>query len=740
MSEPVTEQSAPGLRPFRALGMDLPDSTTQSVGECPFCRHEGKFCVDPKTGKWQCFAGGCSKSGNPLTFLRQLWEASVTAPDLLEEVRADRKLLHAATLAAWGVRRSVITGKWLVPGYGTGGKLDQLYRKTKMLTKGQWRSILAPIPDVHAGGQAHALHGVPLMDKRAGRVLVCEGVWDAMALWEVMRQAKRDANGGLLPTSTEALSLLEESSVIAVPSSNVFNRFWCSLLRGKDVVLCYDADVAGLKGMERVAGILADEGASGPKSIHYHKWTELQKDGWDVRDHLSQGKTLRERLALLQSFLQEIEPIPEEWVRGRTGKAVSSGGTTLQLYPTTTWTEVVEAMAAALHSTPDLERTMAIMLAAGMSVVQQGNPLWLKIISPPSTGKTTLAEALACCEEYVYSVSKFTGLHSGWKTDKTGEEDHGMIPLIHGKLFVIKDGDTLRTEPNLQKIMGEMRDAFDTVARVHYGHGVNRVYGNIRTVFMLCGTEVLRFMDGSELGERLLDVVVMDSIEPKLEMDIAMRALRDEEEAVCVEADGTPESRDSAMMVRFKQVAGGYLKHLRMNASTLLKQVDRVSDEVAREVIDLATFVSWMRARPSKQATDRHTRELSARLSKQLFRLGKCLAVVLNKQIVDTEVMAWVRQTAMDTARGTTCEIMTRLHALGDEGTEANWMHTWVGESEVKVNTLMLFLQNLGAAERFKPEIADGPGRVRYGKPRWRMSQELRGLWDRVMGYQQGGQ
>ena len=58
---------------------------------------------------------------------------------------------------------------------------------------------------------------------------------------------------------TDAITLLDagletdpEVAVVAAPSASTFEKQWAELFRGKDVVLCYDADQAGEKGISRV--------------------------------------------------------------------------------------------------------------------------------------------------------------------------------------------------------------------------------------------------------------------------------------------------------------------------------------------------------------------------------------------------------------------------------------------------------------------------------------------------------
>jgi len=298
------DAAADPIRPFRFHGVELHDHGGQAVGDCPFCRRDGKFSVESQTGLWRCWV--CGLSGNPLTFLRQLWEASDAATNGHgEELAKERGYLDRATLTAWGVCRSVIDGSWMVPGYSAvdtaeskAGRLDQLYKRVQQMSGGLWKWTLMPTPGLWPKGEAHRLHMPALdFDPARPRVEVCEGPWDGMALWEVARHTKRTADGYEY-TGNPAASIIADTNVVAVPGCNVWRTEWTELCRGKDVTLYYDNDhprtmpggkqsVAGADGVRRVHGIIAQVAAR----VRWLQWGGGGYDlslpsGHDVRDHL----------------------------------------------------------------------------------------------------------------------------------------------------------------------------------------------------------------------------------------------------------------------------------------------------------------------------------------------------------------------------------------------------------------------------------------------------------------------
>lgn len=195
-------------------------------------------------------------------------------------VAADRRLLDPATVAAWGLCPAR-DGVWLVPGYGADGKLDQVYRRVRVRDKEEWVWCLLPTPGIWPEGKVHALH-LPRGDFDPTRpdVVVCEGPWDGMALWEVW---PRD----------------NTANVVAVPGCTVWRDEWTALCRGKRVMLMYDSDHpreyvpghvsrAGYDGMVRVAKRLSGHAAQ----VRWLRWgpdgyDPSKPSGYDVRDFLS---------------------------------------------------------------------------------------------------------------------------------------------------------------------------------------------------------------------------------------------------------------------------------------------------------------------------------------------------------------------------------------------------------------------------------------------------------------------
>lgn len=266
------------LKPYLVHGLDLQwkSGDKEAVCECPWCGRS-KFSVNLETGLWRCWvcAEGTEKGGgNARVFVRVLHRMSYELQQDYSELIADRRLLDAVGLTMWGCCRSLITGEWLIPGYGVDGALNQLYRYSRA---GE-RMVLMPTTSL---GQY--LFGMEQYDATKPIVDLCEGYWDGVAWWERLAQTKLTDEGFQLTGNIEN-SLLAERNVLAVPGCSIFREDWTPLFSGKIVNLLYDNDHPGthpktgqqtppgaLTNMQRVAGILSSS-KEPPKEINFKKW------------------------------------------------------------------------------------------------------------------------------------------------------------------------------------------------------------------------------------------------------------------------------------------------------------------------------------------------------------------------------------------------------------------------------------------------------------------------------------
>jgi hypothetical protein len=391
----------------------------------------------------------------------------------------------------------------------------------------------------------------------------------------------------------------------------------------------------------------------------------------------------------------------------------------------------VNAWKKTMKWTEGLDRALACMLATITSTKVVGDQLWMRIISPPSSGKSVLCEALSVARKHVRALSTLRGFHSGYKTDADGSEDVSLIEQLRDKTLIVKDGDTLLRSPNRDQILSEARDLYDRVSRAHYRNNLARAYEGVNISFLLCGTPLLSQLDSSELGERFLDCRIVHTMDPELEDDIGWRVALGSDANMSYESNGRADEQHAPERTEAMRLTGGFVEYLRTNATSKLRQTT-TPDWALRACQQYGTFVSHMRSRPvvDRSRTDTSgepQRELSFRLISQLVRLARCLAVVLGKSTVDQEVMARVRAVVLDTAHGNTLDVTRHLRARGERGLEVRGIAALMMYTEQRTKDFVRFLWKVGIIE----PVMKGPITAHS---RWRLTARVSRLWDEVMG------
>ena len=759
------------LRPYTFHGVDLTQKGSHAIGDCPFCGKEGKFSVDIATGLWRCFVcgGGTNNGGgNGLVFIRLLYERSClqnrpespvsrpNGPDgkraalgpqnaatglvgspransvpFLDAVAADRLLLSPETAAAWGVCRAA-DGTWLVPGYNHEGRLDQVYRRINVREKDEWVWRLLPTPGIWPEGKAHALH-LPATDFDPARpnVIICEGPWDGMVLWEVW-----DRGQG------------HNTNIIAVPGCNVWRDEWTQLCKGKCVTLMFDSDHpkvhtpghksrAGYDGMVRVAKRLSGVAAS----VQWVRWGPEGYDltrpsGWDVRDHLSEATDRNKALAEL---LAKVQPAPADWfisMQAPSANGIALHPTSVEAQPCHTWAKCEAAWIAAMRWRQELSDGLAVLLAVCASTQQGGNQLFVDFIGSPGSAKTTICKGLLVSHHCIH-LENVTKLVSGFKLPDDSTKDCSFISRANGKTWITCEFDTLGSSPEYRQLMGKMRRIFDGETSTTYGNSdKDRVYTAMRTPWIRAGTQRMMDHDQSQLGDRFMRFIINDP-DNNERREIARSAIQSERSAMMETVNSTAGSMVDAKTRLAHALTGGYVDWLRANVEERLGQIELPTDTEDR-CIDLAELSSDMRARPteSKRRIEEYDiKEMPSRLARQNVRLASCLAVVLNKNLVDLDIMRIVRRVALDTAHGHSLNIARWLCSPNPKaggrtyqecgGLMEGTLATWTGMSPDRLLNYLVFLQKIDVLQLRRTPQSSGS---------WLLTGRVYDLYLRVIG------
>lgn len=364
----------------------------------------------------------------------------------------------------------------------------------------------------------------------------------------------------------------------------------------------------------------------------------------------------------LADFLARLEPVPDEWYTEKnksSGDKVAEVETTPAIEPLecTSYAELREAWQLAVQWDYAVDVTFTSMLATVASTMMPSDQLWLRVIGRPGTLKSTLSAAIAGCKEYVFEVSKFKGIHSGWIGKGDGGKDHSLIPRMNHKTTIINEADTLLKATNLPEILSELRDVYSGKSKADYRHGKSEEYNDLRTSLILCGTPTVRRLNRSAAGDRFLDSIIHEKRTAQEETTIVRNVMKQDFLAMLKISNGQvvdTRQLSKEMMFAYRKTVG-YVIYLRENADRLIQEIQTGVKKVVPTFTDdcesLGHLVARMRTRPSGEDEEETEAEFHVRLSKQLMKLGIATAMVLNSDI-DSEVMRRVARIARDTCYG----------------------------------------------------------------------------------------
>lgn len=442
---------------------------------------------------------------------------------------------------------------------------------------------------------------------------------------------------------------------------------------------------------------------------------------------LATERDTNDRAAMLAELLALVKPVPTEWlVREQRHQRIEPARCT-------SWAEVEASWAKSQRWRQTHGDVLSIMLAIVASTSQTGNQLCMLIVADAGSMKSTLCDSLLVSKKCI-PVEGITGLVSGAKSDDG--RDLSFMARANHLTWITSEGDVLVKSPDFPTIMSQVRRAYDgRLDWVFKTTDEDKNFTGLRMPWMVAGTpRMLDSWDQSELGDRFLRVV-LEQPENTERRAIVLHAIDNEWEAVAEHSNGTSGGVETKLH-KVYALTGGYVDWLRDNAG----KIDRVTagSHVRHEVADLAEFVADMRAKPNTdpRKTDTHDgKELPTRIGRQLVRLARCLAFVLNKSEVDADVVRRVRKVALDSSKSKTLDMLGLFlrtnHYTGRTyqeggGVTLGQLTKWAGfESEARCLAHLNFLLKIGVVEHAAQSDS-------YGH--WRMTGRVAALYEGVRG------
>lgn len=609
MSMTLADKKKSFLPVFEALGFLVLDATESGhvKGPCPFCEHVSKetgkkdyFHLNKETGQWDCKA--CSRSGNLWTLLTQLSQEwfDRTTHEQFKELAAKRGL---PTESLKRLRWCFGMGQWCLPVWNEAGTfVHNLY---------QWderKNIVLSLPfpcEQQLVGQDE-LAKAP----KGALVWVCEGPWDACAMRYMLDKSGHAAD-----------------CVVAVPGANTFKK-WDHLFLGKKVRLMYDNDVAGDEGSMKVGERLHKQ----VPELKYLSWPEALKTGYDVRDFFKvsyASKTpMPQALAKLEGYLTTQHRRAKEFAPVL--KTVPANvSVTLQKKPPPNYPTVLKHFGKWLRMNEDFKTALAVALATCLANDVPGDPLWLYIVGPASSGKSVILTAIKDSPRVSFhsSVTAKT-LVSGWNQNGA---DPSLLPRLDGKTAVFKDGTELlemRSEQR-REVYATLRGAYDGYVHREYAQGAQRDWKSHFN--MLIGvTNAIHGEQRAAMGERFLKLEMIQDVETIDAMvDSAIRG----------------ESHEPKMEEELGAICVAFLER-----TVDLEKLPKIPEEFIIKIAAMAKLVAVLRAQVEREqygAMDmryRPVKENPTRIAKQLAKLSRMLCLVYDKTVVDRDIYSILRK------------------------------------------------------------------------------------------------
>lgn len=629
----MTAKTTHSTSPFEFHGVNFSKKTdSQWMGDCPFCEKANHFYVNPTEGDkqwcWDCKSGDCGLRGNLYTFLNKLHEKwlDATTPEAYEMLSEVRGGIPPLAFKRASLVFDFDQACWLLPHFNVKGSVINLkkwYPHSQANGYGKPHLIGTP-------GCPQQLYGLESLES-SGPIYLCEGEWDVIALrWLLTKVSSKDPT--LVPRNF---------SILGVPGAAVFKQHWDDHFENRPSILIYDHDKAGRDGLERAFKRISHR----TKNILYLSWPEDTTDKYDLRDFICDRlKENKPPTAIYREFVELLSGDRSEYSEV---SDIITPSSSVERIPVADFKEVVDSFKSCMHVDSNFVDALTIATASVISVRIPGDPIWMFIVGPASSGKTTLVESFLGSPEYCEGVSKLsaTALISGFR----GNSDCSFLPKLNGKALIIKDYTAIKKMPSSvqEELYGLLRDIYDGHCKIPYGNNTIRDYSNIRFSSVAAVTDIIHGDNRATLGERFLKTELLgDDFDPNKQIRAAI--------------EGTTHKQE-----RMKFLQGVML-------SFLDKKVDPTNLPLVPQwakdrLVGLSQVVGHLRGQVDREQgilKYRPRAEVGARIASQLIRLGLSISYVFTKPEVDERTYFLMEKVALDTAIGFNLEIVTLLAKL----------------------------------------------------------------------------
>lgn len=598
------------------------ENDSQYIGNCPFCHTIDHFYIGKETGLWDCKR--CGDSGNYNQFLeaRHMEYRKRLDSQAVRRLAAHRGL-KPQTISAWGVGYS--GDFYAIP---VNGGLSRKLTDIKRYYLGH--SSLSTSACVHSFMSHQTKFD-------SSRVWLCEGEWDGMALFEILRGNKI------------------REDVYAVSGAGSLTSKTVSEFLGKDeIVIMFDNDDAGKEGARKAFDLLG----SVVRNVICLVWEDWVPFGFDIRDlYHKNSKDAVKSWRMISRLLSSKPPEIEEGESNKHLPRVTASLSSIQLDGERQDSKDVMRKFRKWLIISDAE-CLDVMFGSVIANRLQGDPLWMFFVAPPGGMKSELLMSMDRAP-LIYTTSTLTSASLVSGLNIAGGGDPSLIPKLNNKVLVFKDFTTIVNMPIIQRdeIFGLFRDAYDGKIEKQFGNGVVRSYKSKFGV--IAGvTSVIEKMNklSTALGERFLKYRIRQSFSSGIEKQVIRKAI--------LNVSQNDEMRSQLMEVSHDILSFDYVKEYKRMG--LPNSVPKLSDEIVKRLIDLSRWIGRLRGAVSRDRYSgvvefKPSSEVGTRLGKQLCKLAYGISMYKGDSEVSESTYRTIVNVAQDTVPDMVEEIVKQL-------------------------------------------------------------------------------
>lgn len=633
------------------------------VLNCIFCQAESRMFINKYTMGWDCKR--CGRSGGFFHLITYFFYEILTKNTNKEMLV---KLANHRTLPLQAIEESGVTtfnDLYIFPAFGSKGLITD-YSHAKLGEK------------LHSldGSETGILNLTCLEKSYKDRpIFICEGAYDTLALkW--------------------LFSFLNQPKyVVGVPGTGTFKKEWLPIFSDRHVVVAYDKDEAGDKGINKVANTL--QGFC--RSLSYIKWPIEFPKKFDVNDFVStycvRSPNVAESYKFFESLVTEYKSIIAVPTSGKLD-SVPIVDITPKKYEATRTVEIKEVIEE-YRKVLDLNDNMIDMIKVCMATILSAtitgsDPLWVFIVGPPGYGKTAVLSSFRDCNDHCYFQSniKRNVLVSGFKGQNN--YDPSLLARMNNKCLILKDFTEIMAMPMIERdgVFSILRGAFDGEVERDYGNDISRKY-KVNFSLLAGVTNVIKASDQAALGERFLRFAIDTT-----EVDYYSQQRAAIQSAMLGEED----------KVMLKDTLREFFAKPFDFSKERIKNF--ASPDFLNKLIPLARLIAHLRTQVPRfeRGISMHNviyepePESGNRLCIQLNKLAICLAVLEDKDKIDNDIYKVIKKVAVDSVAGYSFEIVRKLVQLKKSGNglvTKNDLEGYLKISKTSLTNLLLDLEIL---------------------------------------------